>query len=1219
MTAKEFVRGLAVGIGVAVSVLTASAGRVCPDSVISPSDSIAAIELRIQSSLLAGDTASVRSLDPEWQAMLDSRYGDDDIRGIQPRMLMALAYMSYGMYDRSLGMMKRIEPACRRLGLMDTPEILPPDAIDTDVTLRNAMGVAYGYNALSAPDLHSQLQLCSEGLEIMEGSRDSAAAGIRQTLVNVGVQYGLVWLWRNQSAEACLIEPLQSFIIKYAGERSPEYRLSELTKKYFEAIGASKVKGYLAEEIVPLCERLYGSDSLLLIWTLIDTGMEQTRLGSVADGLKSMKRAERICRTEYGVEGNSIYMLICANLSEIYGKCRDRRKAMEWIDKTISNAATEGMSLIASDMLMLGNRKGETLRALNDPEEAVRVYGQVLAKCDSLIAAADGPERKNLENCRAFTLLSMAMSSRDAGEIAAALRYSKEAMDAYKIIVGGNSTIGHKTVKPVYRSLWQAMETYAASLADLGNYREALVAIDECLGMISANAGDDNHNYVNALNQKALICYFAQSGDKDYQYPDPVKIGNQVLEQTEKILGTAFPDYINYLANQSLYCLGAGEYEKAYDLTSRALADIESREGKENDNTLLQLNNLMVAQAYLGRFDAAVKTGEEALRIREKVSGRNHREYIRLLGNLMSIYDHSENRRHNPRNIVRIKEYVPRYASLYREDIRTKFTALTSKERSSYVHMFGTYVSRVHDYVAKYGDREMNGAGYDMALANKGLLLGSDIGFRKLIGERGDSVTKVQYEALQALRVRISDLQGLPIAERMVNVDSLELLANDYERELVMRSADFGDYTHNLSIGWRQVRDALTDDDVAVEFVKFNRRAAVDGDSEERYMAYVVCKELMSPAVVDLFTADSLDSVKASEYYTSDRLGHLLWDRLKPYITDKKCIYFSPDGALYNIAVESVPVGVITGKELYRLSSTRELALRHDNDKPAEREAVLYGGLDYDNALADAELDGKNTGGEWNRGAAIMDGESWRDVRHILKKLPYLPGTLTEVDKIGESLKRAGYDTKVYTAAEGTETSLKRLSGQRTGTLHIATHGFYYGKEDKDSGAAGIEGMTAGGKAPEEEQELRRSGLLMAGAGRTVRGDSVITGAADDGILTAAEIAALDLRGLDLVVMSACQTGLGIVKGDGVFGLQRGFKKSGARSLLMSLWKVDDNATELLMDTFYQGLTSGLSKHASLQKAQHTVRTYSINRKGRKLTPYSHPRYWAAFILLDAL
>lgn len=69
----------------------------------------------------------------------------------------------------------------------------------------------------------------------------------------------------------------------------------------------------------------------------------------------------------------------------------------------------------------------------------------------------------------------------------------------------------------------------------------------------------------------------------------------------------------------------------------------------------------------------------------------------------------------------------------------------------------------------------------------------------------------------------------------------------------------------------------------------------------------------------------------------------------------------------------------------------------------------------------------------------------------------------------------------------------------------------------------------------------------------------------------------------------------------------------------MSLWKVDDKATELLMDTFYQGLASGLSKHASLQKAQHTVRTYSIDRKGRKLTPYSHPRYWAAFILLDAL
>ncbi|MCO7111772.1 CHAT domain-containing protein [Bacteroides uniformis] len=98
----------------------------------------------------------------------------------------------------------------------------------------------------------------------------------------------------------------------------------------------------------------------------------------------------------------------------------------------------------------------------------------------------------------------------------------------------------------------------------------------------------------------------------------------------------------------------------------------------------------------------------------------------------------------------------------------------------------------------------------------------------------------------------------------------------------------------------------------------------------------------------------------------------------------------------------------------------------------------------------------------------------------------------------------------------------------------------------------------------------------------------------EDGILTAKELAGLDLRGLDLVVLSACQTGLGEITGDGVFGLQRGFKKAGANTLLMSLWKVDDNATQLLMTQFYKNLLAGKSKFESLREAQKYVRDYEV-------------------------
>ena len=142
-----------------------------------------------------------------------------------------------------------------------------------------------------------------------------------------------------------------------------------------------------------------------------------------------------------------------------------------------------------------------------------------------------------------------------------------------------------------------------------------------------------------------------------------------------------------------------------------------------------------------------------------------------------------------------------------------------------------------------------------------------------------------------------------------------------------------------------------------------------------------------------------------------------------------------------------------------------------------------------------------------------------------------------------------------------------------------------------------------------EDKVLTRSGLLFAGANTALRHQPVPEGM-DDGILTARELSTLDLRGLSLVVLSACQTGLGEVSEEGVFGLQRGFKKAGAQTIMMSLWKVADDATATLMTHFYQGLLGGLSKRQAFLKAQSLLRADSR---------YSAPRFWAAFVLLDAL
>ena len=222
-----------------------------------------------------------------------------------------------------------------------------------------------------------------------------------------------------------------------------------------------------------------------------------------------------------------------------------------------------------------------------------------------------------------------------------------------------------------------------------------------------------------------------------------------------------------------------------------------------------------------------------------------------------------------------------------------------------------------------------------------------------------------------------------------------------------------------------------------------------------------------------------------------------------------------------------------------------------------------------------------------------------------------LPGTRVELDEVSALLKPQGVTFDALTGTKASEESFKALSGQHKSLLHISTHGFYYSDEDVNNLNDHLQMMLIGDNRPThfEDKSLIRCGLCFAGANQTLSGDSQPSVGQGDGILNALEIAQTDLRGLDLVVLSACQTALGdITQGEGVFGLQRGFKKAGAKSILMSLWNVDDEVTQLLMTEFYRGWTSGMTKTAALRNAQAIVKQ-----------KYPDPRHWAAFILLDAL
>jgi CHAT domain-containing protein len=231
-------------------------------------------------------------------------------------------------------------------------------------------------------------------------------------------------------------------------------------------------------------------------------------------------------------------------------------------------------------------------------------------------------------------------------------------------------------------------------------------------------------------------------------------------------------------------------------------------------------------------------------------------------------------------------------------------------------------------------------------------------------------------------------------------------------------------------------------------------------------------------------------------------------------------------------------------------------------------------------------------------------------VRGASEGMPYLEGTATEVEAIAQLAKSSKIKTTTLTGVKGNEESFKALSGENIQIVHIATHGFYWTKEAVKASEQGDLGDEMPRRST-EDKALSRSGLLMAGADNALEGN--VPEDIEDGILTAQEIAQLDLSNLYMVVLSACETALGDVsKSEGIFGLQRGFKKAGANSILMSLWKVDDEATSMLMTEFYKFWLSGETKHDALELAKDVVRSHQ--EKG-----WNDPKYWAAFIMLDGL
>lgn len=556
-------------------------------------------------------------------------------------------------------------------------------------------------------------------------------------------------------------------------------------------------------------------------------------------------------------------------------------------------------------------------------------------------------------------------------------------------------------------------------------------------------------------------------------------------------------------------------------------------------------------------------------------------------------------------------ETIKRMNNYSINSIANIFSYFTGVEREDYWSQISKELILINNLAAYHTNNgEAMSIAYDNALFCKNLLLNSSSIIDRFISETSDKElldTYYQYKNIKEKLAFKTDNQTLR--------DSLSREITKKERFLLESIQGFGQLLKDKTKTWKDVQNVLDNDEIAIEYC-YAPRMDKYPDLKPYYGAFVLRKDFEHPILVsldnvdlieELFDSDNADEFFFNELYAFDKsstLYRMLWQNITPYLTDIKTIYYSPTGQLFNLNFDVLCdlEGNVFGDKysMIRVTSTANIADVKSATQSPIQSSVLYGNIKYDESIIDM-ADASSSYNSFS-GTSIHSELTLRSENERGKWGP-IPSTKKEIDEIGTLLKGHGINVSVYEGNAANEESFKALSGKSPDILHLATHGFVIDTQQK---AIDNKFVASTSVYSQKDSYMMWAGLMLAGGNNIWQGRFNLSNV-EDGILTADEISRLNLSKTKLVVLSACETARGKIDPvDGVYGLQRAFKMAGAQTIVMSLWKVQDDATSMLMTQFYTYLTNGVEKHKALWKAMMEVRE-----------KYKDPYYWAGFIMLD--
>ena len=1023
-------------------------------------------------------------------------------------------------------------------------------------------------------------------------------------------------------------QELQKFIGRATSIREHIFGLehAELSKSLYNFARLYWMKGRnteakpLIERALAIAEKAYdpedgemGNIHFGYAWVLQQTGdLSKARI--------QYEQALRIKEKELGSDHLMVANII-NNLGLVLKESGEPEKAKTCFERTL-RIRKKLLGSEHREVALAMDNLASLLHDMGKYKDAKALYVRVLP----ILEREFGPDHPRTADC----LNDIGYLLKDMGDFSSAIDYHEHALRIREEAFGKN----HPAVA-------YSLNNLAVVFRNIGDNERARMLFERCLGICEKVFGPDHESVAVILNNLANV--LSDMGNME----EAEKYSRRSFEIQEKIHG---PDSVNlppYLVNYASALTDLGDFRAAKPLLQRALSILEANYGSSHPNMALVLINLADLGYRTANYNEAIILLERAHKITTDSVGEDHP----LISKILHSYSLSLWATGEPEKAL---ENALQSENIVRSKLRLLTRSLTERQALAYASERTRKGLDISLSLAAESPEGMDGAGYkawDAIIRSRALVFDEMAARNRIILEMGDPGIAELAESLVSARQQLANLvvRGLESGEAedayRIQLNNSKIRKERLERELAKVSDSFNKEIRQSKAGLAEVQTSLPHGFALVAFAKYYHLKPGTKEEDPSYLAFVLRKNIEDPLIIFLGRAEEIDPLifdwgqeiargtripgrsekeaEAAYRVAGDALRRKVWDPIVPYLGDASRILLVPDGSLHAVNFAALPIGledylIEKGPLLHYLSAERDLL--SSEDRSARGAGLLaLGDPSFDETSLFASLSPES---QPKRGllARIKSTFSFRGTHsgcEDFNKLNFkpLPATHKEIDEVSPIWKgskdREGAVLKL-TGAMANETEFKMAApGKRI--LHLATHGFFLEKNcpsaidpsDEQRGP----GIADQGNLPPVtgENPLLLTGLALAGANhRDVAGPEE-----DDGILTAEEVATLNLAGVDLVVLSACDTGIGVIRaGEGVFGLRRAFRLAGAQTLITSLWPVEDEVSLQWMKELYKALfRKGLDVAESVYEA-----SLVLLRKQRRGRESTHPFYWAGFI-----